>query len=146
MTSKGSMPAGTDALVETEIIDQHRFIEEWLGGTVPRSAQHYAAFVERHTPGFVLHGPGGDAVRRDALMADLEKAHGAVPGLAIEIRGVRVLEEAGDLIAAVYEEHQQSPAETSARRSTVLFVRDEAAPNGLLWRHLHETWIAPGTA
>ncbi|KAB2342637.1 nuclear transport factor 2 family protein [Actinomadura rudentiformis] len=129
---------GTESQVEAEIVDQHRFIEAWLRGDADRSAQEYGAFVARHTPDFVLNGPGGDATPRDELMAGLEGAHGAMPGLVIEIRDVRVLAERDDLVVAVYEEHQASPAERSARRSTVVLVRDGS---GFRWRHLHETWI-----
>ncbi|MFG2000290.1 nuclear transport factor 2 family protein [Spirillospora sp. NPDC048911] len=130
----------TRSQAEAEIVDQHRFIEAWLRGDADRSSQVYEKFVARHTPDFVLNGPGGDAAPRDALMAGLEGAHGAVPGLAIEIRDVRVLEERDGLILAVYEEHQTSPSERNARRSTVVLVRDGS---DLRWRHLHETWIKP---
>ncbi|MFI0445359.1 nuclear transport factor 2 family protein [Actinomadura sp. 6N118] len=139
---------GTRGQVEAEIVDQHRFIEAWLRGDADRSAQAYGTFVARHTPDFVLNGPGGDATPRDGLMAGLEGAHGAMPGLVIEIRDVRVLEERDNLIVAVYEEHQTSPAERSTRRSTVVFVREGTGREGtgqqgagLRWRHLHETWI-----
>ncbi|WP_131742607.1 DUF4440 domain-containing protein [Actinomadura roseirufa] len=136
----GDIPA-TEALAEREVDDHHRLIEAWLRGDAPRDA--FAALAARHAPGFTLHGPDGDAVPLGPLMDGLERAHGTVPGLTIEIRAVRVVEARDDLVAAVYEEHHDAPSGRTARRSTVLLVRDAAAPGGLLWRHLHETWIVP---
>ncbi len=54
------------------------------------------------------------------------------------------LREAGEeLVAATYEEWQSGEEKKDDRISTVVFCRvPEAAPNGLRWLHVHETWVS----
>lgn len=140
----------TEAAGRAEIEDLHRFLVGWLGGTLPRTEAAFAAFASVLAPDFAIVGPRGVVTERAALLSELEAAHGvhAGPGKAFAIRIENVaLRREGDGIALfTYEEWQDiGGAPANARISTVLFDRHAAAPNGLVWRHLHETWL-PGQA
>lgn len=123
---------------QREIAEHHEVIEGWLRGTADPSALR--TFVAAHDPDFTLCGPDGTVAGLPEVAAMVERAYGAEPGLEIRIRDVRVVAESGGLVVALYEEHQRTPAGSTARRSTVVFGTDPAARNGLRWRHLHETW------
>ncbi|WP_246267000.1 DUF4440 domain-containing protein [Nonomuraea typhae] len=110
----------------------HRVIERWLSGEA--GPGEFAALAGAHADGFTLVGPGGVTLTRDQVLAELERLRGAVPGLRIEIREVRVVAEEGPLLVATYQERQPG----NARRSSVVLRRTEA---GLRWLHLHETWL-----
>ncbi|WP_017591600.1 DUF4440 domain-containing protein [Nocardiopsis potens] len=133
------MDTGTERAAAAEIAEHHRFIEAWLRGTADPG--RLGEFVAMHTPDFTLCGPDGGVLDRDAVASGFGGGHGAAPGIGVRIRGARLVAEEGDLVVAAYEEHQEAPS--SVRRSTVVFARDPGARNGLRWKHLHETWIAP---
>ena len=60
---------------------------------------------------------------------------------AIEIADVELAWEAGDAVVVTYIEKQERRGIKTARRATALFVESSSAPNGVEWRHLHETWM-----
>jgi hypothetical protein len=65
--------------------------------------------------------------------------------LRIAIEDVRVLVEGPEFVVAGYREVQtRADGGGDARVATVVFGREEAAPHGLVWRHLHETWVERG--
>ncbi|MFI6503783.1 DUF4440 domain-containing protein [Nonomuraea typhae] len=130
-----SGPAGAEVVsgpAGAEIVRHHRVIERWLSGEAEPG--EFAALAGAHADGFTLAGPDGRILTRDRVLDELRRLHGAVPGLRIEIREVRVVAEEGPLLVAVYEERQPG----NARRSSVVLRRTEA---GLRWLHLHETWL-----
>jgi hypothetical protein len=50
--------------------------------------------------------------------------------------------EQGGLVLATYEEWQrQADGSGSGRLSSVVFRQQPGTPNGLLWLHVHETWL-----
>ena len=131
-----------------EIESMHEFLAGWLGGTLPRAAATFARFANVLAPEFVIVSPTGEATEGIVLMAGLEPAHGAHAGksFAIRVENVRLRGTMGEHALFTYEEWQEiDGAIVNARLSSVLFERDEAAPNGIVWRHLHETWL-PGHA
>ena len=127
-----------------QIADLHRVIEDWLTGRAPRTPAAFAAFGEAHTPGFTMVTPEGAVLTRERLLPAFEGAHGSVPGLSIRIADVVVVHADTNCVVVTYEEWQDGPTGRSGRRSSVVLVRDAAAPHGLRSRHLHETWISHG--
>ncbi|MGB0513945.1 MAG: hypothetical protein ACPGJE_03790 [Wenzhouxiangellaceae bacterium] len=72
----------------------------------------------------------------------MRSRHGDQPDAALWIRDVRVVHASEEFVIARYQEWQRRDGETArGRLSTVVFSFDEAAPNGLIWRHVHETWL-----
>jgi hypothetical protein len=137
-------------IVSWEVIDLHRFFEAWFGGQCENSDVYFDTRLRnRLAPDFCIVMPGGRMLRGAALLADMRQAHGANLRFRINIRNVEVrsLGEDGKLILATYEEWQKnalnSKPPNNARISSALLKRDDAAPNGLIWVHVHETWL-PG--
>lgn len=140
----------TEAAGRAEIEELHRFLVGWLGGTLPRTEAAFAAFASVLAPEFTIVSPRGGVTERAALLGELEAAHGVHGGpgkaFAIRIENVTLRHDGDGLALFTYEEWQEfGGAVANARISTVLFGRDAAAPNGLVWLHLHETWL-PGHA
>ncbi len=128
-----------------EVAGLHRFFVGWMTGAVARDAATYARFTGAVADGFALISPGGTVTEREALIAELEAAHGQRAAFDIWIEDCRCRFTAGDLCLITYEEWQQTGETKTGRLSTALFRRRAAAPNGVEWLHVHETWL-PGAA
>lgn len=130
------------AACEAEVAGLHRFFVGWMTGAVARDAAIYARFIDAVADGFALISPGGTATEREALIAELEAAHGGRAAFDIWIEDCRCRWSAGDLCLITYEEWQQTGVAKTGRLSTALFRRRAASPNGVEWLHVHETWLA----
>jgi hypothetical protein len=95
--------------------------------------------------GLTSVSPDGSSSSRDVVVSGLEAAHGAYPGITVEIRRFKFIATSAELGVARYEEWQFHPARTSARLSLVVMRRDADARHGWRWLALHETWL-PGAA
>ena len=125
-------------LVATEIRELHTEFADWLSGRSATLARVEAALSEH----FTMVSPSGDIVSRGEVMSGLLAARGSRP-IEIRIDNPTVHWHLTDAVLATYEEWQDHGGSTTARRSTALFTHDEDAPNGLLWQHVHETWMLP---
>jgi hypothetical protein len=61
--------------------------------------------------------------------------------IRIWIRNIQVLHQYDDLLLSSYEEWQEIDGMVTTRLSSVLFKQVGIHPNGLLWLHVHETWV-----
>lgn len=127
-----------------EITEVHEFFQEWFRGERPDEA--FSRFEEALDSGFVIIGPGGQELDRGTILDAVRRQHGADPEAVIEVRNVVLRMETETTAVFTYEEWQRQPDGTMrGRLSTVVFAREARAPNGLRWRHVHETWL-PTTA
>jgi hypothetical protein len=124
-----------------EIVELHDFFQGWLSGSLPASETVFARFADTMDANFAIITPGGELVERAVLLRSLRSAHASRPGLRIWIERPHVRMNAGPLTLATYEEWQAMHGETTARISSVLFAEQHAAPNGLRWLHVHESWM-----
>ena len=134
-----------EAAAHREIVELHRFFTDWFRATLPRDEGDLARFSGVMAPGMVFVSTSGAVVERAALVEGVRRGYGRWrddPEAAIRIDGYRFLHREGELGLAIYEESQQAAGQRTSRRSTALFRRQPAAPNGLEWLHVHETWIA----
>ena len=138
-----------ETLCAREVRAFHAFLRDWLAGAVPRTAATFARFSAVLDGGLEVVSPLGGVTRRDALVDEFEALHGQLAAdadaFAIWIENVRCRWTVGDHALVAYEEWHRRRGATSARLSTALFRRDEAAPCGVVWLHVHETWL-PGRA
>jgi hypothetical protein len=124
-----------------EIQELHDFFQGWLEGSLPPTDAVFARFTAATASDFLLIGPDGSTAGRDATAAWIRAAHGTRRGFRLWT-DEHVLRASGPNWAlATYREWQTRDGATTARLSTVLFTADGAAPAGLLWRHVHETWL-----
>ena len=139
------MTATDASALEREVVELHGVIESWFAGTRPRTAESYTGFADLLSPDFTSVSPDGSSSSRDMVVFSLEAAHGAYPGISIEICRFEFIASSAELGVARYEEWQFHPARTSARLSLVVMRRDGDARHGWRWLALHETWL-PGEA
>lgn len=125
--------------VSAEIRRLHSAFEGWFRGS---EAVDFDGIERSLADDFTFVPPNGEPVERARLLEGLRRSFGENP-IGIRIERPVVHWEQNDAILATYEEWHEHPDHETARRSTVLFTRDAAAPGGLLWRHVQETWIQP---
>ncbi|MDW4499996.1 hypothetical protein R5H30_18530 [Sulfitobacter sp. D35] len=133
--------ADLSAAAEAEIRARHDFFVAWFTGRASKDEMQRAA--QAFAPDMQRIGPEGEAQDADAVIAMIRAAEGRIDGvfeIDIEVETVRRLSD--NLILVVYIERQSIDSRTTARRSTALFSPDPDAPEGVVWRHLQETWIA----
>jgi hypothetical protein len=124
--------------VAAEIEALHVEFERWFAGSI----DDFDRIRSSTAADFTLVTPGGDIIENAELLAGLLDSHGSRQ-IRIRIENVVVRWNSESGILATYEEWQDHAHYTAARQSTVLFSSDQAAPSGLLWRHVHETWKVP---
>jgi hypothetical protein len=130
---------------EREVREFHQFIEEWLAGRHEDADDRYDRAEAVLPDDFEILSPDGE--RRDGaeIRADLRAGHGAFadsdPPFEIRVVNVRTRFESADECLLIYEEWQRRDGDWDGRISSALFRREDDAPNGVEWLHLHETWL-----
>jgi len=133
-----------EARCRSEVVELHRFLEAWSNAELPSTDEAFSRFEEVIAPSFVLVDPDGETLERESIVTAIRTAHGRWSGAPgrIRIENVRLRQAGRDLVVATYEEWHDVDSRTIGRSSTVVFGRNDRAPNGLEWLHLHESWIA----
>ncbi|HUQ37819.1 MAG TPA: hypothetical protein VM144_15720 [Aestuariivirga sp.] len=124
------------AAAAREIEELHAvFVELFCGRShdLSRCAAAFSAHFEMVTP------DGKNHDRADVLLA-IERAK-ASSDFSIAISNIRSLWEHKNSVLIQYVEQQYRDGKTSRRLSTALFEAEAKAPCGVVWRHLHETWM-----
>jgi len=137
-------------LCEKEITGLHRFFVAWMTGALPRNRKAFARVANALADDMTMITPQAEVMACPPLLTALEAAHGVFTPpdqtFRIWIENYDCRFVAGDLCLATYEEWQDRTGEVKGRLSTVLFRRRDAAPNGVEWLHVHETWlVAPAS-
>jgi len=134
-----------------EVVELHDFFMAWFR---PVTAETAALDLERCAaalaPDFRQIAPDGKVYPRDMLLQRLLAARGCRPaGFTIEVEDIRPIwqNDAGILLDYVERQYCREPSKAGAasgetrRRATAFFTLSTAAPNGVVWRHLQETWL-----
>ena len=127
-----------------EVIELHRFFQDWFRGDLEPTDEAFARFESVIAEGFVIIGPSGRITERPALVDGLRRGHGGWrgdEGSRIWIEDVRLHRVEGEVAVLTYEEWQKVRGEVRGRLSSVLFRAREGTPNGVEWLHVHETWL-----
>jgi hypothetical protein len=135
------MTSPLETLAWDEIVVRHAFFVDWFTGTGPETAMDETARC--FAPDFHMIAPDGSQLDREAVLSMLQNARGSRTSghFAIEVEMRRTVRPGPDLALVVYDELQRTDEGQTKRRSTALFSSDPQAPGGVVWRHLHETWI-----
>jgi hypothetical protein len=123
-----------------EITELHQFFQDWFRGDLPNTDTTFARFADTMHPEFIIIGVSGRAFEKQIIVSDLRNAHGSNPNITIWIENIQLRYQDDRICLATYEEWQKDNDQTTARLSTVTFLKDETALNNLTWYHLHETW------
>jgi hypothetical protein len=132
----------TESACRAEVERLHDAFVAWFTGTA--DADDFDDIADALGPDFEMVTPDGDRVGREAVLDSIREQYGRdAPGaFDIDIRNVERRHATGDHATVRYEEWQETGEEPTGRVSTVLFREDDAAPGGLLWLDVHETWLA----
>lgn len=124
-----------------EIVSLHRFFVEWYDKATAADAD-FNLFERAMGADMQMIPPSGVVLDRQAVVGYVRSNRGAFDGdFAIGIADIRPAWEAGGAILVTYIERQERAGVKTARRATALFTESSSAPNGVEWRHLHETWM-----
>lgn len=124
-----------------EVVAFHAAIERWFADPAADDAvfQPIAAALSHE---FSMTTPEGRQIAEPLVVDMLREAKGRRgPDFRIRIERVRLVAETADLVAVVYEEHQEIAGERTRRHATALFRPAPSAPNGVQWLRVHETWM-----
>ncbi len=119
-----------------EVEDLHRHFVELFAGRSRDISRCAAAFAAE----FEMVTPAGKALDRLQTLALLSAAK-AAPDFAITIQSPRVVWQGADKALLQYVEQQYRDGRVTRRLSSALLIADREAPNGVVWRYLHETWM-----
>lgn len=124
-----------------EVVSLHEFFVAWYDKNTAAETD-FDRFDKVMAPGVQMIPPSGDMLDRDAVVSYVRDNRATFDGdYAIEIADVRPAWEAGNAIVVTYIEKQERRGIKTMRRASALFVESSSAPNGVEWRHLHETWM-----
>jgi len=137
--TESAMPAEPADAAEREIRELHAFFQAWFRADLPRTDAAFDRFRDALAPGFEIVTPDGTTHDREAILALVWDGHAADAEARVWIENPALHFNEGAVLVASYDELQQVSGGSSARRSTVVFRADEAAPNGLRWLRVHET-------
>lgn len=125
---------------KAEVVNRHSFFVEWFTGRAPEaemeaSARAFAADMR-------MVEPDGSMIDASQVKAMLRGARGKrSEDFEIRVELIEARLVGSDAALVVYDEHQVIDGAKTARRSSALFSADKDAPEGVVWRHLQETWI-----
>jgi len=123
-----------------EIFELHVFFGEWLRPSA--KAFDLGRLEQALDPDFRLIGPDGGIRDRAAVIGWIGAARGSRgPDFAIDVSGIRPVWQSAEAILLEYVEAQYGQGRTTRRLSTALLCLAPAAPCGVVWRHLQETWL-----
>ena len=128
------------AQAKAEIRQLHRFFQDWYRGELDDAA--FERFEGVMGEGFEIILPDARILPRDAIIEAVRSQKGSDPEAELRIENVRVVHAGEGFVIATYEEWQALAGDPArGRLSTVVFRPDQCAPNGLVWLHVHETWL-----
>ncbi len=125
-----------------EICELHDFFQGWFRGTLDDNEVNFQRFADVMDTQFTIVGPNGVLAARPALLEGLRAAYHKQPDIRIWTQNHRMLQQRGEFLLCTYEEWQETARATTARLSSVWFQQQDIAPQGLVWLHVHETWIS----
>jgi len=124
-----------------EIVDLHRFFVDWFVAARADTAD-FGRFETVMGEGLTMVAPGGAILDRDAVVDHVRLSRASCDeGFAISIEDIRPGWQTDDMIVVLYVEAQLRGGKRSRRQSSAVFTTSSLAPNGVEWRHLHETWL-----
>ena len=118
---------------ETEIIDAHIALENWLG----QGEGDFDALLARFRADFMMIAPSGAHFDYAALAHFLDSQRGSRPGLKIVIDELTTLQTWSNGAVLHYRETQTRPEQPVNVRWSTAVLNQEG--DRITWRLLHET-------
>lgn len=125
-----------------EVVELHEFLAQWLAGNIADTSRARARFEQAFAPECILIAPTGVIDGPSMLQQRLIKAHGVSPGMDIRVEDFLPVWSLDKFALVQYTEWRHWNGQATGRISSVLFGAGSEAPNGVVWRYIHETWLA----
>ena len=126
---------------QREVIELHEMFEAYFLGEHQDHSRVEAVLADD----FTFVGPDANPTDRAGTIAAIVAGYNHTTSLQIRTLDHTLIFEAGDVVVAQYIEEHKLSDRTNRRLTTAIFTASETAPNGLMWRRVHETWIDRGT-
>ncbi|TPI34974.1 DUF4440 domain-containing protein [Mesorhizobium sp. B2-1-8] len=124
-----------------EVVDLHRFFVDWFVAARADKVD-FGRLEAVMGEGLTMITPGGQTLDRDAVIDHVRSSRATCDdGFAISIEDIKPGWQDGNTIVVLYVEAQLRAGKHSRRQSSAVFTTSSSAPNGVQWRHLHETWL-----
>jgi hypothetical protein len=124
-----------------EVIDLHRFFVDWFVAARADTVD-FDRFERVMGEGLGMVTPDGKVLARAAVVDHVRTSRASCDdSFAISIEDIRPGWQSADTIVVFYVEAQKRAGKHSRRQSSAVFTTSSSAPNGVEWRHLHETWL-----
>jgi hypothetical protein len=124
-----------------EIVGLHRFFVDWFVAARADTVD-FSRFERAMGEGLTMIAPSGQILDRDAVIDHVRSSRATCDeGFAISIEDIRPGWQSADTIVVFYVETQLRAGKHTRRQSSAVFTTSSSAPNGVEWRHLHETWL-----
>jgi hypothetical protein len=123
-----------------EVVALHAFFETWLQES--ESDMDFSEVEAAIGKDFRIISPDGTIEEREAVVSSIRNARGSRgPTFTIAVLDPHAIWASDGAALLEYAEQQYRDGRTTRRRSTALFLASPAAPRGVVWRHLQETWM-----
>jgi hypothetical protein len=124
-----------------EVVDLHRFFVDWFVAARADTVD-FSRFEAVMGESFSMIAPSGQILDRDAVVDHVRESRASCDdGFAISIEDIHPGWQTADTIVVLYVEAQLRAGRRSRRQSSAVFSTSSSTPNGVEWRHLHETWL-----
>jgi hypothetical protein len=134
-----SSSASLSDLAWREVVALHAFFETWLQES--ELVMDFSEVEAAIGKDFRIISPDGTIEEREAIVSSIRNARGSRgPTFTIAVLDPRAIWASEGAVLLEYTERQYRDGRTTRRRSTALFLASPAAPRGVVWRHLQETW------
>ncbi|TSE13442.1 DUF4440 domain-containing protein [Mesorhizobium intechi] len=132
---------GLFSRASAEVVGLHRFFVDWFVAARADTVD-FTRFERVMGDGLTMIAPSGQILDRDAVIDHVRSSRATCDdGFAISIEDIRPGWQTEDSIVVLYIEAQLRGGKHSRRQSSAVFATSSSAPNGVEWRHLHETWL-----
>jgi hypothetical protein len=131
-----------------EIVELHQFFEDWFRAKLPRTEDDFKRVSEVLDERFEIISPRGDLMTKEKLLAVLWEFYGGYREQQYRIwtEGHRSRGLAEGQLLVTYREWEEWEGRKQGRLTSAVLGKDERAPHGVKWLHVHEVWIPSSTA
>lgn len=121
-----------------EVLDLHRFLEDWLKGNVPRGNGKPERLAKALAEDFMVIHPTGSRGSRSDVLKSFAASYGEKPaGYALEVSDISVRLLGNDLALVTYVETHRG--ESGRERVSTVLMRWRGKDQPILWLFLQET-------
>ena len=130
---------------EKEVIELHKFFEQWFKSEVENKAGVYARVEDVLSEEFLLISPTGKVSTRDEVITQIKSGYGSrkddVIPYRLWVQNIECRLVENNFCLVIYEEWGEVAGELNARLSSALFRKNDSAINEVEWVHVHEVFI-----